>query len=62
MTLKYKTRYYKHFPSLKKMSLLNMIPKLDPDDVFTVCPPATSKMISQKLTINAINIFQQKDM
>ena len=30
------------------MSLLNMIPKLDPDDVFTVCPPATSKMISQK--------------
>ena len=39
-----------------------MIPKLDLDNVFTMCPLATSKMIFQKLTINAINIFQEKDI
>lgn len=39
-----------------------MIPKLELDNVFTMCPPATSKMTFQKLTVNAINIFQQKDI
>lgn len=27
-----------------------------------MCPPATSRMIFQKLTINATNIFQKKKM
>lgn len=34
--------------------------ELELENVFTMCSPATSRMIFQKLTINATNIFQKK--
>lgn len=39
-----------------------MILKLELHNVFTMCPPVTSKMIFQKLAARATNTFQSKDM